>query len=251
MCLPGTTLEWSYRPLRYPGSRRISSSSAVYLVVHCPVTHWRRRAGAFIGIKPRAASRRHKSFHTQVILPARTGPFEMEEKQQDTVAHVEADPEKPSSLRQASVHHQVGDAQLANQNEHNFTVRQALRAYPWALFWTLIVLMSIIMEGTSHPMRHLWHSIPDWRYRLRHNPHWQLHRVSPSFLHVFRPRLLTISTAIQLSSASSVYKSTAITTRSQVHGRSPSEWARQAVALSVLSSMAGRLRDMAFVPSLW
>jgi hypothetical protein len=74
----------------------------------------------------------------------------MEDKQQhDNTTHVEANtlPEKGSSLRQTSVHHQVGDAQLANINEHATTVRQALRAYPWAVFWTLVVLMSIIMEG--------------------------------------------------------------------------------------------------------
>lgn len=71
----------------------------------------------------------------------------MEEKNPEAVAHVEADAGKSGSLRQSSIHHQVGDAQLANLNEHQTTVRQALRAYPWAVFWTLLVLMSIIMEG--------------------------------------------------------------------------------------------------------
>lgn len=71
----------------------------------------------------------------------------MDEKKLDTVAHLEADPEK--STKQASIHNQVGDAQLANLNEHQSTVREALRAYPWAVVWTLIVLMSIIMEGTK------------------------------------------------------------------------------------------------------
>jgi SP family general alpha glucoside:H+ symporter-like MFS transporter len=41
----------------------------------------------------------------------------------------------------------VGDAQQANISEHKHTVRQALRAYPWAVFWSLLVSMSIIMEG--------------------------------------------------------------------------------------------------------
>ena len=69
----------------------------------------------------------------------------MEAKTKETVAHVEGDPEKSNA--QTSVNNEVGDAQLANINEHAITVRQALRAYPWAVFWTLIVLASIIMEG--------------------------------------------------------------------------------------------------------
>jgi SP family general alpha glucoside:H+ symporter-like MFS transporter len=41
----------------------------------------------------------------------------------------------------------VADAHLANINEHEITVRQALRAYPYAALWSLTVSMSIIMEG--------------------------------------------------------------------------------------------------------
>ena len=39
------------------------------------------------------------------------------------------------------------DAEAANTHEHALTVRQALKAYPWAIMWSLIVSMSIIMEG--------------------------------------------------------------------------------------------------------
>ncbi|PLB50651.1 putative transporter [Aspergillus steynii IBT 23096] len=41
----------------------------------------------------------------------------------------------------------VDEAQAANINEHTMTVRQALRSYPWAVIWSLIISMSIIMEG--------------------------------------------------------------------------------------------------------
>jgi SP family general alpha glucoside:H+ symporter-like MFS transporter len=41
----------------------------------------------------------------------------------------------------------VADAHLANINEHEITVRKALRAYPYAALWSLVVSMSIIMEG--------------------------------------------------------------------------------------------------------
>ncbi|KAH7134540.1 MFS transporter [Dactylonectria estremocensis] len=39
------------------------------------------------------------------------------------------------------------EAQAANTHEHSLTVRQALKSYPWAVFWSLLVSMSIIMEG--------------------------------------------------------------------------------------------------------
>lgn len=39
------------------------------------------------------------------------------------------------------------DAKAANLNEHEATPVQAIRAYPWALMWSLIVSMAIIMEG--------------------------------------------------------------------------------------------------------
>lgn len=39
------------------------------------------------------------------------------------------------------------DAQAANIAEHTMTIRQALRAYPWAVLWSLTISFSIIMEG--------------------------------------------------------------------------------------------------------
>ncbi|KAL2670290.1 hypothetical protein Neosp_014757 [[Neocosmospora] mangrovei] len=41
----------------------------------------------------------------------------------------------------------IEDAHAANAHEHSLTVRQALKAYPWAVLWSLLVSMSIIMEG--------------------------------------------------------------------------------------------------------
>ncbi|KAJ4291286.1 hypothetical protein N0V88_006289 [Collariella sp. IMI 366227] len=41
----------------------------------------------------------------------------------------------------------LDDAQAANAHEHSLTVRSALKAYPFAVAWSLIVSMSIIMEG--------------------------------------------------------------------------------------------------------
>ena len=41
----------------------------------------------------------------------------------------------------------IDEAQAANAHEHSLTVRQALKAYPWAVVWSLIISMSVIMEG--------------------------------------------------------------------------------------------------------
>jgi MFS transporter, SP family, general alpha glucoside:H+ symporter len=43
----------------------------------------------------------------------------------------------------------VADAHLANISEHETTVRKALRAYPYAALWSLVVSMSIIIEATT------------------------------------------------------------------------------------------------------
>ncbi|CAH0051999.1 unnamed protein product [Clonostachys solani] len=41
----------------------------------------------------------------------------------------------------------MDDAKAANEHEHSLTVRQAIKSYPGAIFWSLVVSMSIIMEG--------------------------------------------------------------------------------------------------------
>ncbi|SCO80568.1 probable alpha-glucoside transport protein [Fusarium oxysporum] len=41
----------------------------------------------------------------------------------------------------------LDEAQAANAHEHALTVRQALQSYPWAVAWSLVVSLSIIMEG--------------------------------------------------------------------------------------------------------
>lgn len=39
------------------------------------------------------------------------------------------------------------DARAANEDEHNLGIREALKQYRWAVMWSLVVSMSIIMEG--------------------------------------------------------------------------------------------------------
>jgi len=41
----------------------------------------------------------------------------------------------------------VHDAQQANQNEHSMTLLQALRAYPKAIAWSMLLSSTLIMEG--------------------------------------------------------------------------------------------------------
>lgn len=39
------------------------------------------------------------------------------------------------------------DARAANEDEHSLTIREALKQFRWAVTWSLVVSMSIIMEG--------------------------------------------------------------------------------------------------------
>lgn len=41
----------------------------------------------------------------------------------------------------------LADAQASNTHEHSLGVRRALKSYPWAVVWSLVISMSIIMEG--------------------------------------------------------------------------------------------------------
>lgn len=63
------------------------------------------------------------------------------------VEHVSLDLEAPETRKSEAWGHSIEDARLANEKEHEMTVRQALRSYPWAIMWSLIISMSIIMEG--------------------------------------------------------------------------------------------------------
>lgn len=68
-----------------------------------------------------------------------------EKKEDQTVAHHEhesSDGEVDIKGDQA-----WSDARAANEDEHNLTILQALKQYRWAVMWSLVVSMSIIMEG--------------------------------------------------------------------------------------------------------
>lgn len=59
----------------------------------------------------------------------------------------------------------LAEAQAANAHEHSLTVREALKAYPWAVFWSLVVSMSIIMEGYDTILIGVSCSVPQNLYR--------------------------------------------------------------------------------------
>ncbi|KAJ5808447.1 sugar transporter [Penicillium riverlandense] len=71
----------------------------------------------------------------------------------ESFSHVESQLEGQFSTDESGLgekggwHASVADAHLANLNEHESTVRKALRAYPYAALWSVAVSMSIIMEG--------------------------------------------------------------------------------------------------------
>ncbi|KJK60842.1 MFS transporter sugar porter SP family protein [Aspergillus parasiticus SU-1] len=54
----------------------------------------------------------------------------------------------------------IEEAQAANVNEHNMTVRKALRSYPLAVFWSLAISMSIIVEGYDTNLIGSFYGIP-------------------------------------------------------------------------------------------
>lgn len=88
--------------------------------------------------------------------------MEIKQPESNTSDHVEHinkhDPPHDDQVKDEHRHHEflgqkgvweahIDDAQAASAHEHSLTVRQALRAYPAAVFWSLCISMSIIMEG--------------------------------------------------------------------------------------------------------
>ncbi|KAL4967046.1 general substrate transporter [Aspergillus stella-maris] len=64
------------------------------------------------------------------------------------------------------------EAQAANAAEHALTVRQALRAYPWAVIWSLTISMSIIMEGYDTNLITNFFAYPEFKNQFGHDyPH--------------------------------------------------------------------------------
>ena len=57
------------------------------------------------------------------------------------------DKETKAGGQQQYVEHSNEEAQAANIDEHDTSVRAALKGYKWGVFWSLIVSMSVIMEG--------------------------------------------------------------------------------------------------------
>ncbi len=58
------------------------------------------------------------------------------------------------------------DAQAANTHEHGLTVRSAAKAYPWAVAWSLIVSMSIVMEGYDTALIGSLYAYPSYARRF-------------------------------------------------------------------------------------
>ncbi|KAI1018727.1 hypothetical protein LB503_005559 [Fusarium chuoi] len=72
------------------------------------------------------------------------------EHNEDLATHDTRDEKSNSNImlgRAGSWEATLDEAQAANAHEHALTVRQALKSYPWAVVWSLVVSLSIIMEG--------------------------------------------------------------------------------------------------------
>lgn len=69
----------------------------------------------------------------------------MAEKAEDqNVAHYEQDGGSDVDVKDRQ---EIDDAKAGNENEHALSIREALTQYRWAVMWSLMVSMSIIMEG--------------------------------------------------------------------------------------------------------
>lgn len=58
------------------------------------------------------------------------------------------------------------DARAANAHEHSLSVRSALKAYPWAVCWSLIISLSIIMEGYDTALINSLYAYPSYARRF-------------------------------------------------------------------------------------
>lgn len=58
------------------------------------------------------------------------------------------------------------DARAANAHEHSLNVRSALKAYPWAVLWSLIISLSIIMEGYDTALINSLYAYPSYARRF-------------------------------------------------------------------------------------
>ncbi|KAI5457670.1 general substrate transporter [Mariannaea sp. PMI_226] len=59
-----------------------------------------------------------------------------------------------------------GEVQGANTHEHSLTARQALLSYPWAVFWSLVISMSIVMEGYDTILIGSLYAYPTYAHRF-------------------------------------------------------------------------------------
>ncbi|KAL3458764.1 general substrate transporter [Aspergillus heterothallicus] len=88
----------------------------------------------------------------------------MEEKPEHTAdtmhVEVQSDLDKKG---QETWHTSTKEARAANEAEHSMTVRQALRAYPWAVAWSLTISMSIIMEGYDTNLVGNFYAYPEFK----------------------------------------------------------------------------------------
>lgn len=62
----------------------------------------------------------------------------------------------------------LDEAAAANADEHEKTVRTAIRAYPWAIAWALTISMSVIMEGYDTILIGSLFGYPAYRQQFGH-----------------------------------------------------------------------------------
>jgi SP family general alpha glucoside:H+ symporter-like MFS transporter len=103
-------------------------------------------------------------YHNNLAIMEPTKSHEMVEHDEKVKSSLDNDPMVLG--HKGSWEATLDDAQAANGHEHSLTVRSALKAYPWAVAWSLVVSMSIIMEGYDTILMGSLYAYPSYARRF-------------------------------------------------------------------------------------
>jgi SP family general alpha glucoside:H+ symporter-like MFS transporter len=80
-------------------------------------------------------------------------------------AHVETTPQKPNVVQDASFNGVSDDARAATDVEHHMGLLQALRLYPKAVGWSILLSTAIVMEGYDTVLINNFYALPQFNQK--------------------------------------------------------------------------------------
>lgn len=90
------------------------------------------------------------------------------ERANNEVARVEDDAFRSMSVSNPDIAAQTAEAKHATDNEHNLTVRNALKLYPKAVMFSLLLSTAVIMEGYDLSLMGSFFGYPQFKNRCVH-----------------------------------------------------------------------------------